>query len=354
MTAASTYTNGSDAASPKQEIDNNLNKIILVDQLPSDAWAEGVTIRPSGNVITTRIDEPEIYLINSASTKLSNEFDVVKPKLLHTFKNATGVFNLCPLKSDKEEYAVISGWADMAKVEFLDFVLWRLVMPADGSDEAPEVTKIADIGGGQFCMGMVAISERTLLICDAHQSCIWRVDIPTGTVSVLIEDETMRPQKGEFYGINRLRILAGYLWFTNTSTGKLCRAPIEYIDNDNDIQITGSVEIVADGMSNAEGLVLTKDARFAFINSYVSGTLWRVDIDLAAGKGTPNVLREDLLSPTAMDLVYEDKKPTLYILCCGSIDESWIQSDMGRWFELAGVRDKIQITVTVEVTVSYE
>lgn len=351
-----TQANGVSASQANQNPDPYLEKITLIDQLPSDAWAEGVAIRPDGNVLTSRLDEPELFAIDLASTQLSgeNDFDVVRPKIIHTFENATGVFNLCPLKGTKrEEYAVISGWADLANATFHSFVLWRVVPSANG-DDLPEVTKIGDIPEGQFCMGMEPLSETVLLIADCHRSCIYRVDIPTGTVSKFLEHPSMRPLEGEFFGVNRLKVLAGYIWFTNTSTGTLSRAPIEHINHGQDIRVTGPIQHVADGLANAEGLVMFDNAEVAYVNSYASGNLWRIDIDVEAGKGLVTCLREDLVSPTAMQLVSKDKdaKPTLYILCCGSVDEEWLSTERGTWFDLANVKDKVHITVTVTTEIT--
>ena len=64
-------------ASPNQKSDPNLHDIVLVDQLPSDMWSEGIAVRPSGNVLTTSIDGPDLYVINSGTTgPLQDEFDI--------------------------------------------------------------------------------------------------------------------------------------------------------------------------------------------------------------------------------------------------------------------------------------
>ena len=358
MTAAN--PNG-ESASHTCPVDEHLGEIVLIDQLPSDAWAEGVAIRPNGNALTSRLDEPELYAIdlNTARSGDQNGYDTVPPKLIHKFTNASSVFNLCALKgTTREEYAVISGYADLANLEsatFHSFVLWRVVPAPDGSDEPTEVTKITDIKAGQFCMGMYAVSDTVLLIADAHSSCIWRVHLPTGTVTTLLEDPIMRPQDGEFFGVNRVKISAGYVWFTNTSTGTFSRAKTEFIDDGKDVKVTGPVEPIADGLANAEGLVMSEDSKQAYVVSYASGHLWRIDIDIEAGKGTVNTLREDLVSPTTMELVYPEDggKPTLYIVCCGAVEESWLHGERGAWFDLAKVKHKLHITVTVTTEITY-
>lgn len=341
------------------EPDPYLRDIVFVDQLPSDAWAEGLAIRPNGDVLVSRVDQPELFTIELASAKLNedNEFDVLRPRTIHTFDNANSVFDVCSLDSTgtREEYAVLSGYADFSKPgndAFHTFVVSRVTLTSGSSDEPPQVTKIADLPDAGVPVGLEPVSNTTILVADAGKSCIWKVSMSTGEVSVLLEDPTMQPHEGEAFGVNRIKVRAEYLWYTNTCKGTLSRVPISGKD---DIQAIGPVEHVADGLSNAaDGLVMFDDARIAYVVSYALGVLWRIDID-ESGKGTVNVLREDLLSPTAMRLVYaeEGAKPALHILCCGAVQEAWLDTSKGAWFDMANVTDKMHITVTVTTEVTY-
>lgn len=339
-----------------EPFDPLLDRVLLVDHLPSDSWTEGVAVRPDGNVLTSRLDSPELYAIN-----MRGDSWTTKPKLVYRFPNATGAFNVCRLRGtgEREEYAVISGFADLDNAQFHSWAIWRVCPPPDGSTDSPKITKIADLHEAVFCMGMITVGERTLLICDAAKCCIWKLDIPTGHVSVFLSDAvSMAPSsKEDLFGVNRCRIYQNHLYFTNHSAGTFCRVPIEH-SNGEDIRASGPVQKCAEGLTHAEGLVMSDDAKHAWIVDYVIGKMWRVDLDPVSGESKVNLLREDLLTPTTMELITDAQgKRTLYIVCCGAMDPDWCETEKGQWARLASVDPsamKIHVTITTEITYTYE
>lgn len=337
-------------------IDPSLRDIVLVDQLPSDAWAEGIVVRPSGSILATRIDAGELYSITPSNTD-----EDVAPQVIHTFP-ARCVINISRLEGgdNDEEYAIMTAHIDFNNNQYHSTAIWRAVFAGEGSNTL-EVTKIADLPEAVFCLGMVQVTDDVLLAIDTAKSCIWRVRISSGEVTVLFSDEaTMRPKSSEeMFGANRLRLVGGYIYYTNTSTGGLHRVPAEL--RGLDVAVTGSVQTVVPhgSLDFADGLVVTKDATTAYATSYVDGLLRRVDIDPNTGTGIVTTLMDELISPTAMDLVYKDgdDKPTLYVVCCGAVTQNLMDVMGAVGFDYAGVdksRLKIEVTITTEVTVTYE
>ncbi|KAL6862586.1 hypothetical protein ACO1O0_002822 [Amphichorda felina] len=342
--------------------DPRLQDIVLVDGLPSDFWFEGIAVRPSGSLLLTNIKDPELLAIDS-STEGSPEdrFHIIPPRIAHAFPDANGAFNICALPGAKgEEYAVATGYADPANGHFYGFVVWRVVMPPDESDGAPEVSKIADLPDARFVTGIVPISENTLAIADSNGGCIWRLDIPSGQPSMLFKDPVLAPPtSGEdgYFGVSRVRFTENYGWATNTAFGVLYRFPIEYTDGGKDLEVTGPVEALASGLTNADGMVVLPDESAVYVGSYMTGDLWRVDLedDGATAKGTVSVVRAGLVSPTAMELVYHAKggKPTLYVTCCNPLSQE--NTDDNKWLDLTNIdRSKLEITITVTTEVTYE
>jgi hypothetical protein len=363
-------------------IDADLADIVIVDQLHSDTWAEGIVVRPSGQILATRIDEvPEIYIIdmpgadtsgsstnnaNSSTTPSVNSAhrdSLTPPVVIHTFDraNATGAYGICRLTgTDKEEYAVLSGWADFPEQRFRSVAVWRFSF-VSLADRAPTVTKIADLPDAKFCLGIEAISDETLVIVDLVTSCLWRVNIPTGTVSVLLDDpSTMRVKSPEeLFPINRSRVTKNFLWYYNHSTGILYRAPIKWVDSADgrDIEVTGSPAVVAEGIEHGDGLVVRADESVVYMSGFILGTLYRIDIDGATGKGVIRTLMSNLVTPTALDMVNNggaEGKPTLYIQCVGAVHPVRLTGRQGTWLKQADVdSSKIQVLVTVTTEVTY-
>lgn len=361
---ATTVVMANGVGGPKQDYDSSLHDIVLVDQLPSDMWTEGIAVRPNGDVLTTRLDNPDLYVINCASAgPLESEFDSIPPNLIRNFgPEASGCFNICRLLgTERDEYAVISGFADLANGQFSSWVCWRVIMPTEGSDETAEITKIADLKDARFLMGIVPLSDRTLAVVDSNLGSVWRIDIPTGKCTVLLQEPEMAPPEGveTLFGMNRVRFTEKFGWFINTGNGKYYRFPIEKTEDGHSLKRTGPVEVIASDFENPDGLVVTKDGSAGYICSFSSGHLWRVDTDGpdGSGKATTTVVRKDLVSPTGMDLVYHknEPKPSLYIVCCGMVDNELLDGERGQWLGLANLdRSKIQIQVTVTTEVTYE
>jgi hypothetical protein len=343
--------------------DTSLADINLVDQLHSDTWCEGIVVRPSGQILATRVDDaPEIYNIDlptlDSASDGSTTPDRDAVRVIHTFSDATGAFNICRLTGTaKEEYAVVSGVLDIANVDFHSNIVWRLSFESDSAD--PVLSKLAELPEALFCLGMETISNDVLAVADSSKSRIWRVHVPTGRVSVLFDEpSTMRPKsEAEVFGINRVRVVDGYLWHTNHSNGTLYRAPVKYIDGGRDIEVTGPSRVLATGLDQPDGLVVKRDGSAAYISSYVHGNLWRIDVAAGSNSGTVTTVLHDLVTPTTMDLVYHEgsDKPTLFVMCCGAVNPVRITGARGKWLELADVdsnKMNVLVTITTEVTYS--
>ena len=347
-----------------QSPDPRLHEIVLIDQVTSDSWCEGVALRPNGNVLLGKIEEPELLALDLATAPPpANEFDSIKPRLFHKFPEASGTFGLCALRgTEREEYAVSTAVSDPANGQFNKWTVWRVTMPMEDSGDGPEISEIATLPDARFLAGMVTLSERTLATADANRGCVWRIDIPTGQVSVIIEDDAMGAAgSGEigYFGVNRVRFTEKFGWASNTGSGNVYRFPIQWDDDGLDVKAVGPPEEIASGLDNSDGLTLLPDGSAAYICSYTSGHLWRLDMEGEGGAGKAEVveLRRDLVSPTAMELIYSDKreKPTLYIVCCGTVAADSFDGDRRYWLELAKLdKAKLQITVTVTTEVTYE
>ncbi|RYP53270.1 hypothetical protein DL768_001710 [Monosporascus sp. mg162] len=328
--------------------DDSVPEVVLVTQLPTaTSWFESTCARPNGQVLATRVDEPELY-----------EFDPEQPdeplRLVCTVPECSGLVHACTLKDREDEYAVLTAMVDMKAVSVVGHMLWRVAF--DGkSDGQPSVTKLADlpdIGMGAEC---TAISERTVLITDTQKACIWALDVPTGKTSVLFEHETMeRASSDVFFGLNRIRILGDHLWYANESTGSLCRVPVVKDDSaEGGLRIRGPVEIITDEIPNTDGLTMTEDGTTAYSVNYVKGTLRQVKIDPVTGKAETKEFMNSLVAPTTIELIHSRStgKPKLVVICNGRNDVAWMKDFS--WSDIANISASETVTVTTEEVVEY-
>ncbi|KAB2568976.1 Six-bladed beta-propeller TolB-like protein [Lasiodiplodia theobromae] len=320
-------------------------QVVPVTQLPANSWFEGFALRPNGNILATRLDAPELYTFDPADP-------TARPELLHTFPDANGLVNLCPIGDpDDDEFAVIAATVELQQVQFDSAVIWRVKLDAANKCTITELARVPDSG---FCIGVIQVGPHTLAIADSHKNCIWRLDVRSGKSSVLVADDTMKAATEEdYFGINRLRISHGLLYYTNTSAGLLCRVPVETTDAvDEGIKTTGGVEIVASDLPHCDGLAITEDGRSIFTANYMAGVVWRVDLE-GDDRSVTSILTRGLASPTSVEFATVDGKQRLYVTCCGGEATSvgWVNED-DRLSELS--KFNLEIEVTAEVTVTEE
>lgn len=326
--------------------DESIESVVLLTQLPSDSWFQGTSLRPDGRVLAARLDLPELYLFDPEDPES-------EPALLHTFDEASGLIDVCPLKGCPDEFAVISGVFDIPNATFEKPIIWRCVFKSK-DDLQPTVTRITEVAGAGFCAGLTAATEKTLLVADASNYCIWRVDIATGNAEILATGEPMHAaSEEEPYGVNAVLVTDGFAYFGNESAGSLGRVPIAFDDEDDgwDIRATGPAKVVVDDIPHSDGLVLTKDGTVAYSADYLNGKLRRIDIDDATGEGTTTLVMENLVTPASVQLVYDTPsgKPRMLVLCMGEIDLSWVRDADGSWSDIANINDSVTVTVTTEV-----
>lgn len=318
-------------------------EIHLITQLPQNAWFEGFALRPNGYILVSRLDEPILYTFDAEDRS-------AEPQEVHIFADATGLIQICPILGRDDEYAVISGTPDIDAMQFhnKNYILWRVAFT---SKTDATVTKIADLSDYSFSIGVMPASEHTLLIADTFASRICALDIATGTSKVLMEDPSMEAVDGAPFGLIRLRIAVGFVWFTNTSAGTLCRFPVSV--EGPEVKATGPVEVICRDVVHCDGLALAADASAVWTASVINDWLWRIDLKKDGDNNitaTTSVVKENLYSPTAVEPHYVGDKLRLYVVCNGDREEQmgWIKKDDRPWPDL----HKIKITESVSVSVS--
>ncbi|KAI9158145.1 hypothetical protein HJFPF1_06135 [Paramyrothecium foliicola] len=321
--------------------DRWIDEVVLVDQLPSNSWVEGLVIRPNGQGILSRLDQQELWTVDLSDP-------AAEPQLVHEFEEASGVINICPIPGADDEYAVISAAVDMQKVVFLDFILWRVKFHPDNS--APTVTKVTALPDVGMVIGVTPVTERIFLLADTGKHCVWWIDLKTCRTGILIEDDSMKAETDDdFFGLNRIRMCNGFMWYTNSSAGLLCRIPVEIDENNLDapIRTSGEIGCVVDDISSCDGLVVSDKGEFCYAANYVNGTLWRIDVDSETGEGTTHPIMEHLVSPTSLELRVIDGKKKLYVVCCGELETGWVNDESRSWGDIAEINASVSISVTV-------
>ncbi|KAI1341086.1 hypothetical protein F5Y15DRAFT_24662 [Xylariaceae sp. FL0016] len=316
-------------------------EVVLATQLPPDSWFEGFAVRPNNHLLAARLDAPAVYDIDA-------EDPDAEPHLVFEFPGMAAALNLCAIPGRPEEYSVIvSEISDLNACRWEKFYVWHL----DLSGSEPKATNNGYLTDCALPLGLMAVTERHILVADSAQSCIQCLDVTTGRSTVVLADkESMDPYDDEsFFGVNRMAVANGFLYYTNFSTGQIYRAPVEVDEGDpkTPVRVTGPAELVTDDLQHCDGFKITPDGSAAYTLNCIDGKLMRTDLNAEVGMAESTPVADKLVSPTCLELGNKGEgKQKLFVMCCGEIEVGWLD-DRFTWKDIADLT-----AATVEVTVS--
>ena len=177
------------------------------------ASIEGIGIRSNGQILVTRMDAGEIWLIDPA-TKAANK--------LATISQATATAGIVEMEPDV--WYIVGGKYSGGRNTAGSWGIFRI----DLNVASPTVTTFKIISEGKLLNGLTKFDNDTLLIGDAQAGSVYRLSISTGAYSALITaDPAMTPSGGIPFGLDGIRYNAGYLWFTNISKNTFSKVAID-------------------------------------------------------------------------------------------------------------------------------
>ena len=193
------------------------------------AWVENIAIRSNGQQLLTRLDTPELYLLQLGTWNPHSVLVYRFPGVLAL----TGIVEIAP-----DVFAVSAGNYTLDSGPTTgSWTVWRLDL--NGWDSTPSeetlplpaghVSKIADVTEAAYLKGMSLLSERYVLLSDFRTGVVYRLDVNSGAHKVVIEDSLMAAVPQPIFGasgVNGLRVRDGSLYFTNTGQNIFAKIPI--------------------------------------------------------------------------------------------------------------------------------
>ncbi|KAM3528361.1 hypothetical protein MY4038_005899 [Beauveria bassiana] len=196
----------------------------IVYQFENGTWVENIAVRANGNLLVTLIDRPELYEINPFERPTS-------AKLVYRFSEYVcllGVIEVAP-----EVFTVVAGnFTRQTGPEPGTWAIWKADFGGGAEGEA-NVSKVADIPEAVFLDGMVTLDAEagTVLVGDAAEGVIFRLNTNTGEYALVQRDESFRPPVDAALpvGLNGIRIAENYLYYVNTFNPLYGRVPIDSV-----------------------------------------------------------------------------------------------------------------------------
>lgn len=216
----------------------SLKKTRVIFQLPNvGSWFENIAVRSTGTILATRVDVPELWEINPA-TGTGTAIATFPPPI----STVTGITELTP-----EVFALGVGQYNLGTGTVPgSYSIWTLDLSsssADGTYHPKLVTQIPEAG---LINGLTTgdAGKGIVLAADSEFFALYKIDIPSGSYTKTLADETMTVPPGApiQLGINGVKIRNGYLYFTNSMRETFYRVPVG-----EDFKATGAVEAVATG-----------------------------------------------------------------------------------------------------------
>ena len=188
---------------------------IVIHQFEKGSWCENLAPTADGKVLVTRVDVPELYLIDPSLPPSSNA------QLLATIANASSLLGITPISSNAYAFAAGSITAPTL------FSIWRL----DLSTSTPKISKIADVHETQLVNGIAQLPGNVdvLLLADSFAGVIWHFNMVSGALRVAINNTALAlvSSAPEPLGVNGITVHDGHVYYTNSGAETFGRVPID-------------------------------------------------------------------------------------------------------------------------------
>ncbi|PLB47690.1 hypothetical protein P170DRAFT_510465 [Aspergillus steynii IBT 23096] len=277
-----------------------VNKTHTVFQYRNNGtWLENILVRNNGDILTTRLDVPELWAVDPTGTRNAS--------LLQTFPNVRSLLGITEI--DRDIYALVAGNFSIQTLSTPGtYSIWKVDLSTSAK---PHTSIIAHIPEADFLNGLAKFDKDTLLTTDSAKGVIWRVDIPSGNYSIAMSDPaTMKSPRNspKPVGVNGIKVLGTHVYYSSSTGMHLARVPFT-----RHAAPAGPVEIVAGGFT-PDDFVLASNGT-AYVTTNAENGLLKVEpsgrVTLVAG----NLFTTELAGATSVAFSRDQK--TLYVATAG-------------------------------------
>jgi hypothetical protein len=235
--------------------------VTVIDRFSQGSWCENLAVRRNGQILTTRLDTPEVLLVNPTGKPAPRQVAAWSPS---EYKGCLGIAEIQPdvfyvalSEYFNGDFVRTSGVASIFKVDLSTF---RLSSTGELLSNAT-VAKVTDIVGANLLNGMIALDSTHILVADSNNGWVYKVDTTTGEHSVAINDPKMKysvvANPSVDIGVNGIKIRKPHLYWTNSAAGTLNGIKI----NDDGTPI-GKSFVVTDSVTAADDFIIGDDGSF--------------------------------------------------------------------------------------------
>ncbi|KAI8258225.1 hypothetical protein K4K58_003463 [Colletotrichum sp. SAR11_239] len=198
----------------------------------NNTWFENLAVRSNGDILATRLDAPEVWLIEPATGK---------GRALVTIPGVLGTIGITETALD-----IFVFGAGNLSISPLDVVPGSLkLFSLDLSRKDPKVELITSMPDAVLINGITPWSTTEVLVADTILGAIYKVNTVTGAYETSLSGP-------DFAGANGVSVQDGYLYYTSSSNQTLSRVLV------NSDLIPGPMKVIYSGAS-VDDFVLAPD-----------------------------------------------------------------------------------------------
>ncbi|KAI1320503.1 hypothetical protein F5Y16DRAFT_417410 [Xylariaceae sp. FL0255] len=257
-TFASTYTTFSRTT---------VSKVFELDKVGT--WFENLAVSEAGYILATRADVPEVWKIDPIKEAGSRLVEIPQLTTLMGITEVHASEFVVAGTNVTETGAAVPGSSQA----------WKL----DLRSSSPEVSLITTFPHSGRLKGITKANAETILLADSTAGVIYKLDLRTNDIETALSDPpTMTfPQNASLpYGVNGVKTLHEYVYYTNTARKLFCRIPV-----DSQFHATGPSEVIASGFIQDDFALLPDGT--AYIAAGAQNTVLEVtsggQVSVAAG-----------------------------------------------------------------------
>ncbi|EMC97461.1 hypothetical protein BAUCODRAFT_147540 [Baudoinia panamericana UAMH 10762] len=200
----------------------NDDAVTTVWTFSNNTWIENLAIRDSGDILCSSLNRAALYLVNPFEHTATT---------VHQFDNTDGVLGIAEVWNDV--FVVVTCDVDVATSLAIagSAKAWEVDMSAWELEEASAVTLIANLTSVGIPDGVLTLPSVSgvVLIADAGNGIIWRLDTCSGEYGIAIQDPLFRTTNTLVpLGVDGIHLLNNNeLYFTSIGDSFLGRVMID-------------------------------------------------------------------------------------------------------------------------------
>lgn len=264
---------------------------------PPNHFIENIAVRSNSNLLLTSMSVPQLFSVDPTAS-------VPSATVIHTFANNTGTSGIAEISPDV--FAVVTAEWDLFNTRAIlgTMAIWTVDFTTKSA--SPKIKFLTPIANSTIFNGIVRhpSNPRLLLAADSALGAVWKVDLVTGAYGVAFSSPLLQSTATAHLGINGIKALGAYVYFTNSAQGFLGRVKI-----DRDANQVGDIEVLASSADAGAADVVYDDIALDLSARNGKGDVWiashpsyAVKVSVGGAGGSSQRVVSDaakLLNPTA-------------------------------------------------------